>query len=169
MLVTGAIGVGRTLVNRRGPPEASKSGSFMRLGGGSGRLSRVSILGTADTAAPVLRERVAVGCWRMLPDRGFPGKALDLLVGLLEFPVPLRSEGGATGFLAPRRLAAGVGNLGVSSIALISGGICTWCTILTARHTKTGMLVNSVCIGGLQQPGQPKLLPGLAFGSERAN
>ena len=97
----GATGPGcRTVAERRG---GSKSGIFARLAGWGLPLE--------------LRDRDAGGCCGLLPERGLPGSALDLLVGL-----PLRS--GAV-FLEPRRLHVGVIIRAGSRNALISGGICT--------------------------------------------
>jgi hypothetical protein len=146
----GAAGTGcRTVAERRG---GSKSGSFARLG----------VPLDAGLAVPLeLRDRDAGGCCGLLPERGFPGSALDLLVGL-----PLRS---GAAFLEPRRLHVGVIILVRSRNALISGGICTWCTMLTACQAAGGIEANSLCVtGGLQQPGQPRLVAFVA-GSVRAN
>jgi hypothetical protein len=100
-----AGGACRTVTERRG---TSKSGSFVRLG----------VPLDAGWAVPLeLRDRDAGGRCGLLPERGLPGSAAVLLVGL-----PLRS---GAAFLDPRKLPVGVVILVASSSALISGGTCT--------------------------------------------
>ena len=64
-----------------------------------------------------------------------------LPVGLPSGGVPLGEMGPVTQML--------------SSTDLISGGMATWCTMLTEGQSAAGMYFCSLALGGRQQPGQP--------------
>jgi len=122
-----------------------------------------------------LLPRDALSCFGLLPrvlleidmEDVFPDNELDLLEG--ELPLFLRSYDGMTDLPPPPmpRAFAGMGLPLVprlSRAALMSGGMGTWCTILTDRQSAACIIRCSFAVGGRQHPGQPGLLYPACFG-----
>ena len=89
----------------------------------------------------------------------------SLLTGLATLWLDRLEMLGAVAF-APRTLPVGLPSGGVplgdvgetlmlSRMDLISGGMGTWCTTLTASQSAAPMYLYSLAAGGRQQPGQP--------------
>lgn len=142
------------------------SARFSRLGR---RCSIVEEVGTDEEMAfPLeLRERLLFNeeciCFGLL--RAFPEPVNGLFPVIegdlegLELPLFLRSIDGIVVVLivmAGRPPGVGLAlRPRLSRAAFISGGIGTWCTILTDLQSAAWIRRCSCTVGGLQQPGQP--------------